>query len=298
MSDSQSINAKVAVLLSVAAVSTAALFVRLSEAPPVALAANRLLLTLVFLGPVAVWRCGRELCTTKSYDRGTATLAGICLGLHFLLWFSSLRLTSVAASVVLVSTHPLFILAYTRLFDRVAIGLPKLLGTLLALTGIAAIALTDLHDPSGHAVLGGLLALGGAFTVSAYFLLGRSARKSMSNLNYVMHAYLAAWLVLVAAAYLQNVPLFTYPSREWLIFLALAFFPTILGHTVFNWALARVDVSFVSVMILGEPVGATVLAIVFLREIPPAMHIAGGFLVLVGLFVFIRANHKKEKHIN
>lgn len=291
MNTFDNVNPKIAVALSVAAVSTAALFVRLSEAPAVAVAANRLFLTLVILLPAALWRCGPEIRATNPKDRGIAALAGACLGLHFLMWFYSLRMTGVAASVVLVSTHPLFILAYTRIFDRVSIGLPKLAGTLLALAGIVAIALTDWQAQSGHALLGDLLALGGALTAAAYFLLGRHARKTMSNLNYVSHAYLIAWLVLAAAAFIGRAPLFAYPPREWLIFFALALFPTILGHTVFNWALARVDVSFVSVMILGEPVGSAILAYAFLQEIPPPAHILGGALVLAGLFVFVRSDH-------
>jgi drug/metabolite transporter (DMT)-like permease len=282
------INAKLAVMLGVTAVSTAALFVRLSDAPAAAIAANRLLLTLILLGPAALWRCGPEIRATKLKDRALAALAGVFLGLHFLMWISSLQLTGVAASVVLVSTHPLFILAYTRIFERKTIGLTRLLGTLFALAGIVVIALADWHG--GHALYGDLLALGGAVAVAGYFLLGRQLRKSMSNLNYVTHAYLSAWLVLAAASYMGGTPLFAYPPREWLIFLALAFFPTILGHTVFNWALARVDVSFVSVMILGEPVGAALLAYLFLHEVPPAEHIFGGILILSGLFVFIRGN--------
>ncbi len=285
------INAKLAVLLGVMAVSTAALFVRLSQAPPVAVAANRLMVTLILLGPVAIWRCGPEILATKKRDRAVATLAGVFLGLHFLMWFSSLHLTGVAASVVLVSTHPLFILGYTRFFERQTIGLAKLLGTLCALSGIAVIALTD-WQAAGHAIYGDLLALGGAVAAAAYFLLGREARKTMSNLNYVSHAYLMAWLVLALAAVIGGAPLFTYPPREWLIFSALAIFPTILGHTVFNWALARVDVSFVSVMILGEPVGAALLAYLFLFEIPPPTHIIGGIFVLTGLFVFVRSDRK------
>ncbi|MBS4023308.1 MAG: DMT family transporter [Dethiobacter sp.] len=286
--NSDNINAKFAVLLAVTAVSTSALFIRLSQAPSAAMAANRLLLTLVFLGPVAIWRCGPEIRATKYRDRAVAALAGACLGLHFLMWFSSLRFTGVAASVVLVSTHPLFILAYTRFYDRKTIGPAKLAGTLFALAGIVVIALGDRHGQT--ALFGNLLALGGAVAVSGYFLLGRQARKNMSNLNYVTHTYLAAWLVLAAASYAGGAPLFAYPPREWLIFLALALFPTILGHTVFNWALARVDVSFVSVMILGEPVGATLLAYLFLHEIPPAGHVLGGILILAGLFVFVRGS--------
>ncbi len=290
------INAKLAVLLGVLAVSTAALLVRLSQAPAVAVAANRLMITLILLGPVAVWRCGPEILATPKRDRMVAALAGLFLGFHFLMWFSSLRLTGVAASVVLVSTHPLFILAYTRFFDRQTIGPARLTGTLCALLGIVLIALSDWQGATGHALLGDILALGGAVTAAGYFLLGREARKTMSNLNYVAHAYLVAWLVLAVSAAFGGVPLISYPPREWLIFTALALLPTILGHTVFNWALARVEVSFVSVMILGEPVCASLLAYLFLHEIPTFTHLIGGLFVLTGLFVFVRSDHRPQQN--
>lgn len=288
MSEQKSI-ARTVVILGIMAVSTAAVFIRLSQAPPAVMAANRLLITLFFLVPAALFRCGAEIISLKTRERALAVLSGFFLGLHFLLWFTSLKYTGVAASVVLVSMHPVFILAYTRLFDKTNISSTKWLGTLTALGGTALIALADWQGGSGHALYGDLLALGGAAAVSAYLLIGRKLRKTMGNLTYVTHAYLAAWLLLTLAAVAQKAPLLAYPPREWLIFAALAVFPTLLGHTVFNWALARVDVSFVSVMILGEPVGATLLAWLFLREIPPALHIAGGLIILAGLLIFSRS---------
>lgn len=280
--------ARAAVILGVMAASTAAVFIRLSQAPPAAAAANRLLVTLLFLAPMALLRHGAEIRSLKAGERSLAVLSGIFLGLHFLLCFTSLKYTRVAASVVLVSMHPVFILIFTRLVDKTTIGAAKLLGTLAALGGTVLIALSDWQGGSGHALLGDLMALGGAAAFAAYFLVGRRLRKTMSNLAYVTHAYFAAWLLLALAAAVQKAPLFAYPPREWLIFAALAVFPTLLGHTVFNWALARVDVSFVSVMILGEPVGSTLLAWLFLSETPTALHLAGGAIVLAGLLLFNR----------
>ncbi|MDW7650945.1 MAG: EamA family transporter [Bacillota bacterium] len=286
MTEKERFQTKLAVLAAVAAVSTSALFVRASNAPPVAIAANRLLLSLLFLAPLAFYTSSGEIRAAKPKDRALAALAGAFLALHFLLWFSSLNMTSVAASVVLVSTHPLFILAYSRFFYGETVGAKALGGTLLSLAGIVLIAFADWRLAE-HGLSGDFLALGGAVAVSGYFLLGRHLRKTMGNLNYVTHTYTVAFLILAAYAWVSQTPLFSYPAREWVIFGALALFPTILGHTVFNWALARIEVSFVSVMILAEPVIATVLALIIFGEVPHLLHIGGAALVLSGLGVYL-----------
>ena len=269
------------------AVSAAAIFIRLAEAPALAVAVWRNALGALVLLPVALyWR--------EAFPRGRAlrigVASGVALGAHFGFWISSLDYTSVAASVVLVCTQPIFvaILAYLLFGERTS---PlSFFGILVALAGTAVIA----SDGSvGSATFfGNTLAVIGAVAVAAYVLIGRSLRTTgVGVLPYSIVVYASAAATLVPAALYGGVPLWGYSGETWFWLWVVTLGPQILGHTVLNWTLRYVEASIISGTILAEPVVSALLAWLILSERPGLATLLGGAVVLAGLFLLLRGYH-------
>ncbi len=271
----------------------------MSDAHPIAIAAWRLALALI---PIAwlVWR-HESWRTYRTLDRrllAAAVGAGVLLALHFWSWNASLRYTSVAASVTLVNLQPAIIALFSaRFLDERPSG-RQWFGILLAMAGAIGVAWADApsgalslgREARGSALLGDALAVVGAFTAAGYYLLGRAVRQVLDTWGYVLLAYTAALITLLLLAIPAHAPLWPQPSREIGIFLALAIGPMLLGHTGMNWALGRLPAYIVNLTVLGEPVGATLLAaaLPFIGEIPSAATVACGGVVLLGVVVAAR----------
>lgn len=293
-----------ALAVAVVAVSTSAILIRWSNAPSVVKAFYRVVFTTALLLPWAMRNYRGEFRQIHSRDLVVAGLTGVALALHFVSWFESLRHTSVAASVTLVQSQPLFVAvgAWALLDERLTKRM--LVGIAVALVGAAAMSLGDPvlaalgvidggSGLSGTSTYGNLLALIGAVMAAAYVLAGRSLRQRISLVPYVVVVYLACSAVLLVIAVGQGAPLVDYPRREWLLFLGMAIGPGIFGHTVINWALAHLESGVVSVSLLGEPVGSTLLALLLLPgEIPTPTTVVGGAVVLFGIYLTAAArNH-------
>jgi drug/metabolite transporter (DMT)-like permease len=268
----------------VLAVSASAIFIRLAEAPAVAIAFWRCALGVAVLLPPALVR-------KDDFPRGRAMYAGIAsgvaLGAHFGFWISSLDYTSVAASVVLVSTQPVFVavLAYLLFGERTT---PlSFLGILVALAGTAVIAFDKTIGSA--AFFGNVLALIGAVTVAVYVLIGRSSRTGgVGVLPYSIVVYSAAAATLLPVALILDVRLWGYSGETWFWLAAITAGPQLLGHTVFNWALRYVEASVISGTILAEPVVAAFLAWLVLSERPGLLTVVGGAVVLAGLYFLLK----------
>lgn len=259
---------------------------RYSEAPSVAIAFYRLLYATALLSPVALLLARRELAELSGRDWVGLGLVGAVLAVHFAAWISSLSLTSVASSVFLVTLHPVFVaFASHRLYGE---GVAKVgfAGIVLALVGGLVIVVGDAGG-GANPLLGDLLAFGGGIAAAVYFLAGRGYRRRLGLVAYVTPVYasaslfLALFLVLLPAPH--GGPVLGYPLREHLIFLALAVVPMILGHTILNWALRYVTAPIIATTILGEPIGASLLALLLLGEAPGVSTLLGGGLVLAGI---------------
>jgi drug/metabolite transporter (DMT)-like permease len=273
-----------AVAVGVLAVSAAAILIRLAEAPAIAVAFWRCALGAALLLPPALMRRERF---PRGRDLYVGVASGVALGAHFGFWISSLDHTSVAASVVLVSTQPVFvgILAYLLFGERTS---PlSFAGILAALAGTAVIAGDD--SVGSAALLGNALALVGAVTIAIYVLIGRSSRTGgIGVLPYSVVVYSAAALALLPVALLFEVRLWGYSGETWLWLWAITLGPQIMGHTVFNWALRYVEASVISGTILAEPVVSALLAWLILSEKPGVATVVGGAVVLFGLFLLLR----------
>ena len=275
--------------VSLLGISFAAPLVRLSTAHPLAIAIWRLGFSLVIVAvALAVTGGWRQWRTLRPRDAWIAGAAGIVLALHFYAWNSSLLYTTVAASVVLVNLQPAIVAGLSALVLAERPGRGQVAGIALAMTGALVIGLHDAGGaghPGSRPLLGDALAVIGAITAAVYYVAGRRLRQRLDLWPYVGLVYGACFVTLVVIALVLRVPVGPQPPRELAIFAALALGPMILGHTGLNWALRYLPAYVVSLTVLGEPVGATVLAAVLpgIAEIPSLVTVAGGALVLAGV---------------
>ena len=277
----------VGIVIGIAAVSSASIFIRFAqrEAPSLVIAAARLTLSSLILVPLALTRYRHEYHRLTHRDAWLAVFSGVFLALHFATWISSLEYTTVASSTVLVSTSPLFVAITAWLFLREKIGPAVIAGLVVALVGSAVIGLSDRSGAMRNALLGDLLAFAGAVTVAGYLLIGRRLRAKLSLIPYIAVVYGTAAVVMLAMVLVTRERVVGYSPITYLWFLLLALVPQLLGHSSFNWALAHLPATFVAVATLGEPIGSTILAYIILGEMPTPIKIVGAVLILAGIVV-------------
>ena len=275
----------VALIVSIVAVSTASIIIRISAAAPLAIAAYRMMFASLLLLPFFLHEGGVERLRAAG-RRGFITLmaVGIILAVHFASWISSLSFTSVASSVIFVHADPIFVAVVSHFVLRERVTRRRLLGILIAFAGAIVIAVGDLSLGETN-LYGDILALIGALMLGIYILSGRRIRQSLDLVSYVTPVYGASAAALAAGCVLTGTSLAPYPPREYLLFLALAVVPMIFGHTVYNWALRYLEAPVVSISLLGEPVGATLLAFLILGEAPTPGVLVGGLVTLLGIYV-------------
>ncbi|HEX2029102.1 MAG TPA: DMT family transporter [Nitriliruptorales bacterium] len=273
-------------VVGVAAVSSAAVLIRLAEAHPLAIAYWRCLGGAAALAPFAL-RARRGAPRLDRAQRWQITGAGLFLALHFALWIGSLELTTVASSVTLVTTAPLFVgIGATLLLDE-APARSTWLGMAITVAGALTIGLADLSDVTlgRRALFGDVMALGGAVAVTGYLLAGRAARRRLPLTVYATGVYAVGAAALLAASMAAGVQLGGYDRGTWLALAALIVGPQLLGHTVFNGLLSTVTATVLSVVVLAEPVGATLLAWLVLGELPAGLFWVGAPMILAGVWV-------------
>lgn len=276
----------------IVAISFAAILIRWCAAPPLVIAFYRLLFAALFF-----WITNKSGNLTQLRNLPLKTLrwgglAGIALALHFATWITSLNHTSVASSVVLVATSPIFVSLGAR-FVLGETARPLLYwGLLLAFAGATVITLQD-AESGNTSFIGNLLALAGALFAGVYFLIGRKLRQELDTAPYVTLCYSAAAIILLLGTLLWRLPLFDYSSQTFIMFLALALVPQVIGHTSFNWALKHLSAPVVSIALLGEPIGASILAFIFFKEELGTMTLCGGGLTLFGVALAIFSERGK-----
>jgi drug/metabolite transporter (DMT)-like permease len=271
--------------IGILAVSTASIFIKLCDAPALIIATYRMVFASLILLPYALYkRTGR---TWGKQEIGWLILSGLFLSFHFAFWIASLKYTSVASSVVLVSTHPIFVGIGSRLFLKERMEFYLILGIVLSVLGSAFISYGDMTF-SERALMGDGLALLGAMTASGYFLVGRKMRKSQDLFSYILPVYSTAALALIVFSLAFQEAFWGYSTSTYFYFLLLALIPQLIGHTTFNWALKYLPVSMVAITILGEPIGSTILAYFILDEGLTSWKVLGGVLILAGILIALR----------
>lgn len=283
------VNPYIAVIFGVAAVSFSSLFVKMSHAHSFIIAFYRLFLTFLILFPLQFKSKFNEIKQTSIKNVILASASGICLAFHFITWFVSLKYTSVASSVVLVTTQPIWVVLVSYLLFSEKICNKALLGGAIALVGSIMIGASD-FKVGGNALLGDILALIGALAVSGYLIIGRFLRAELSLPLYTTVTYGSSSLAIGLVAFISGQKFYPYSLKEWALFFALAFICTVMGHTVFNWALKYVSASVVAIGVLGEPVGAIIWTWLFLGEKAGERQLLSAAVILLGLYLFTKTS--------
>jgi len=280
--------AYLAIAIAMVSISFASIFIKWSESPPFLIAAYRLALSCAILLPYLVWTGGlSEMRNFSRNEVGLIVLSGVALSFHFGLWIVSLSLTLVSTSVILVTSHPIFVAGVSHFLLKEKVKKLAAVGIVIAFSGVAVISISDYRTGTGT-LLGDLMAFVGGICAGIYFLSGRIARQKLSVAPYAFSVYGLSSVILFGAAAIAGDQLLVSDSRELTLFLLMAIVPTIFGHTMFNYALKKVPAHIVSTSVLGEPVGASLLAYLLLPgEVPGVWIVLGGALVVGGLYIVL-----------
>ena len=269
--------------------SVAAIFIRLAGTEPLTFAAYRLSLGAALVAVPTLLRSRAGLRALRRADMPLLVLSGLFLAAHFVLWITSLSLTSVASSVLLVTTTPVFVALASHLWLRQRVDRLTAAAVALTLAGGAVLAAGGWAGEDRR-LLGDGLALLAAVAVAGYILAGQRARVRIANLPYVTVVYTVTAVVLLVAAVGTGAPMLGLPAETYFWIAASALLPQAIGHTLLNWALGHASATSIAMAVRAEPVIATLLAIVVLGEMPPWTVVPGGTLVLAGVYLAIRSD--------
>mgnify|MGYP005753501699 CR=1 FL=1 len=287
------INPYFALAIGVFTVSLSAIFVKLAEAPAPIIAFYRLFFSVLLLMPIFLYKYVGELKGITRKDFLYSSIAGVFLAFHFILWFESLNYTSVASSTVLVTLQPLFAFIGTYFFFKEKLSHKAVISGVLAVIGSFIISWGDFQT-SGIALFGNFLALVACALVTGYLMFGQNVRKRLSVITYTIIVYGISTITLFLYVLIFGYSFTGYASSDWMWFLLLAIFPTLLGHSLFNWAVKWISTNIISMSILFEPIGAAILAYFVLNEMVTWTQLLGGAVVLFSVGYFIRDNRKSK----
>jgi drug/metabolite transporter (DMT)-like permease len=286
------------------AVSTSSVFIRFAQrdAASLVIAALRLTFATLILAPLALTRHRQELRSLTRSDLLLGLVSGLFLAVHFGTWISSLEFTTVASSVVFVSTGPLWVALLSPFLLNEHLSHVAMVGLTLAFVGGSLVGLADactwkagLQCPDiarvlqGHSMWGNFLALVGAWAVSGYLMIGRKLRAKISLIPYIFIVYGMAAAGLIVAMFASGETPWGHslPAYFWIFLLAA--FPQLIGHSTYNWVLRFIPASLVAITTLVEPIASAILAYFILRETPASGVIVGGALILSGIYLTSRS---------
>tara|TARA_X000001036_G_scaffold230201_1_gene215078 strand:- start:269 stop:1159 length:891 start_codon:yes stop_codon:yes gene_type:complete len=277
-----------ALLIGMFAISTSAILIRHSSSEPLVIGSYRqAFATLIFL-PFILKDRGEEIRSQSYFTIFEMILTGVLLGAHFSFFITSVKETSVAASVLLATCHVVYVAILGRIFFGEILSKEAVIGTSVALAGILILFSGDLWDNPGN-FMGNLFAFISGILAGLYYLSGRKLRKVISLPTYAFVVYLFSFLTMFTVVLIQNLSYSNLATSEIQLFLLMALIPTLLGHTMQNWALAYLPAYVVSISLLAEPIGSGLLAWLFFQEIPSFGVILGGLIVIAGLYFVIIA---------
>lgn len=277
--------------IGVLAVSASAIFVKLADAESGTIAFYRMFFSVVLMLPFFLKNNVGELKHLIRRDWIFSIIAGVLLAFHFILWFESLRYTSIASSTVLVTLQPLFAIVGTYFFFKERLSAKGIVAMLIALAGSIIISWGDFKI-GGMAFYGDILALIACAFVTGYMLFGQEVRKRVGLTTYTMIVYSVSAVTLAIYMLVKGESFTTDNPMNWLWFALLAIVPNLLGHTLFNWAIKYVSTNTTSIMILFEPIGASILAYWVFNESLVASQYIGGAAVILGILLYVMDGKK------
>ncbi len=277
-------------LLGIAAASMAAIFIRLAQGegvPSLVIAAGRLLVASLILTPAVIGnpKYLRQIRALSPRELGLVLLSGFFLAVHFAAWVTSLEYTTVLISVVLVTTGPIWVAILEVMFLRARLPRWVVYGLIVALAGGLIIGLSGAAESDGNQLLGGALSTIGAVAVAAYLVIGRKVRATMSLTPYIWMVYGSAMLLLLCAIALTGTQATGYSVAGYGWIVAMGIFAQLIGHSSFNYALAYLPATYISIATQLESLLSTIFAFVIFTEIPAAGQIAGGVIIVCGVIL-------------
>ena len=287
-------NPYLALIIGTMAVSTGAIFARLADAPSLVIAAYRVGIASLILAPITWWKARDEIGTLSKRDLKLAVLSGFFLALHFATWISSLDYTSVANSVVLVNTNPLWVGLLTPLIAKEKVKRAALISIVISVIGGAIIGYGDFAT-GGKALLGDGLALAGSLCAAVYLLLGRNLRRKLSLLPYIFICYGSAAVILWLIVLSLGLPISGFSTGTVAAFWGMALIAQIIGHSTYNWALKWLSAGLIAVSLLGEPIGSTILAYFLFDEGLTLYKIVGGGIILSAIYIAASSESRAGK---
>lgn len=282
------------IVVGILGISLSAIFVKYSTAPSAVTAAFRLLWTVVFMCPVVFGKkeVRRELFALEKKSIVLSVVSGVFLAIHFVLWFESLKHTTVASSTTIVCTEVIWVALGFCICMKGKLKGAAILAIAITFAGSIVIAWGDSASGGVH-LFGDMLALLAAVAVAVYTLIGRVVREKVSTTVYTYVVYSACALVLVLTCLVQGYGLFDYGTSAMIVGALLAIFSTILGHSVFSWCLKYFSPAFVSASKLCEPIVAAVFATILFGEVPGMAVFVGGAMILGGTFYYSKIETKR-----
>ena len=270
-----------AIAFSIACMSTASIMIRMCAAPPLIVAMFRVFFTAILAVPFGGRNFVMGLKSISPRDFSYIAGAGFFLALHFSFWITSLDYTSISSSVLFTNLQVIFVLLFSIFLLKEKVDWKAIAGILVALLGSSFIA----HgDSQNGRLLGDMMALLSGLFVAVYIMAGRKVRSRVDAMTYTALVSTVAGLVLLLACLISGLDFFGYPTMDWIYFLLLALGPGIAGHGIIIWALKYIKAPVVAVSILGESVGASVLAYFIFYETLLWYQLIGGFLILTGIY--------------
>jgi len=278
-------------IIGVVAISFAAIFIRLAEAPSLVIAAYRLAIAVVLLLPFTFRESIMTIRKTKRRDLMLMILSGIFIALHFWLWITSLEYTSIASSVVLVTSHPAFVALLSYLLWKQKLTKQVVTGIIVVVIGIIIMNAGSL-DFGSQVLSGNALALAAGFAMGGYLVIGHHLRGKTGFMSYITIVYSVSAVIILLANIISGYSLIGYSADTYIMLLLLAIVPQLIGHSSLNLAVRRLPAIIVSIAILGEPVGATILGMAILGETPAIAELIGGVIIISGIIYVIRRNRQ------
>ncbi|MCM3758630.1 DMT family transporter [Sporosarcina aquimarina] len=286
------IHPAIPIIIGVISVALSAIFVKLVSAEAGVTAFYRMFFSVLLMLPIFLLKYRKEITVLKKRDWIFSTFAGVFLAFHFIFWFESLNYTSVASSTVLVTLQPIFAFAGTYFFFKERLSVKTILSAVIAISGSVIISFGD-FQLGGTAFYGDILALIGCALITAYLLFGQDVRQRLSLITYTFVVYSISSITLFFYVLIKGESFGPHSQSDWMWFVLLALIPNLLGHTLFNWAIRWVSTNAISIAILFEPVGASILAYYIFKESLSTAQIIGGIVVLLGILLFVVDGRKK-----
>lgn len=277
--------------------STSSVFIRIIDAPALAIATYRLVAgSLLLMIPFIISHYKKQSSLNKEGFM-LSVLSGLFLAGHFATWITSLEYTTVASSTVLVALSPMFVALYNFAFLKERLSRIQLIGIFISIIGAIIISSGDVKV-SGEALFGDLLAFLGAIFVSGYIILGRKVREYLTLTDYAFVVYSTASIALLVLSYTLSINLKISSTQQITLMLLHGIVCSGLGHSVYNWMLQHFSSTYISTVTLGEPVIASILVFLILGEVPTVQTLAGGIIVITGLYIFVKSNRFNRRISN